>query len=144
MNAFLPIPCITESATRHVNLCKAATTKQIFQWRSHVALAFLALVISAFAGIANAQSGSDLFGGPEILSPEAAFSPEVSSVTSDAITVEFTIAEGYYLYRDKSKFTLQTADGKPLDSAIVDKTFSESTIFHDEYFGESAIFATKV
>ena len=97
-------------------------------------LALFALLISAFAGIANAQSGSDLFGGPEILSPEAAFSPEISSVTSDAITVEFTIAEGYYLYRDKSKFTLQTADGKTLDSAIVGKTFSESTIFHDEYF----------
>ena len=140
MNAFSPIHRITESATRHVNLCKTATNKQTSRWRSHVALAFLALLISVFAGIANAQSGSDLFGGPEILSPEEAFSPEVSSVTSDAITVEFTIAAGYYLYRDKSKFTLQTKDGKTLDSAIVGKTFSESTIFHDEYFGESAIF----
>ena len=140
MNAFSPNPGIATPAKRRPQRCAAAIVTQAQRWRLRVCLIGLTLLIGLIANIANAQSTSNLFGGPEPLSPEKAFSPEVSSVTADAITVEFTIAEGYYLYRDKSKFSVRTKDGEKLDSAIVGTTFSESTMLNDEFFGESAIF----
>ncbi len=142
MNAFSPIPFVMEPATRRTKRCAAdaVAVEQTSKWRSRIGLGLFALLISATASVTNAQSDNNLFGDPELLSPEEAFSPEVSNVTADAITVEFTIAEGYYLYRDKSKFTVRTSAGETLDAAIVETTFSESTIFHDEIFGDSAIF----
>ncbi len=100
----------------------------------------LTMLLSTMANVVNAQSASNLFGGPEPLSPEEAFNPEVIGVSADSIDVQFNITDGYYLYRDKSKFSVFLPDGEKLDSAIVDAAFSEASIYDDEFFGESAIF----
>jgi len=96
----------------------------IFRW-----LFVLLLVFSGFAHAAE----------PELLEPEKAFSFSARVVTPDAIEVRYVIAKGYYMYRDKFRFTLEpaaAAGGEPqLPPGIIKK---------DEFFGEVAVYRDEV
>jgi thiol:disulfide interchange protein DsbD len=93
---------------------------------------FLVVLFLVCAGFARAAE-------PELLEPEKAFVFSARVVAPDAIEVRYVIAKGYYLYRDKLRFTLEPAtalQGEPrLPPGIVKK---------DEFFGEVAVYRDEV
>lgn len=84
------------------------------------------------AGIAHAAES-------DLLEPEKAFAFSARVVAPDAIEVCYVIAKGYYLYRDKLRFSLEPATaarGEPkLPPGIVKK---------DEFFGEVSVYRDEV
>lgn len=73
----------------------------------------------------------------EYLCPDDAFRVSAEATAPDRIEVDFRIARGYYLYRDKMKFrtatdSAQAGIGRPDFPAAETKT--------DEYFGEQAVY----
>ncbi len=76
---------------------------------------------------------------PELLEPEKAFAFSARVAGPDAIEVRYVIAKGYYMYRDKFRFTLEpavVAQGDPqLPPGIKQK---------DEFFGETAVYRSEV
>ncbi|MEJ2691870.1 MAG: protein-disulfide reductase DsbD [Candidatus Thiodiazotropha sp.] len=75
----------------------------------------------------------------ELLLPDQAFQISGRAGGDDKLIVEWRIADGYYMYRDKIRF--ETDDvGFELDSP----TLSEAKIKHDEFFGDVAIYRNRV
>ena len=73
----------------------------------------------------------------DLLEPEKAFRFSARTLDSDAIEVHFAIAEGYYLYRERFKFTAQNARlGKP--------EFPAGERKKDEFFGDSEVYRKDV
>ena len=66
---------------------------------------------------------------PKLLPPEQAF--RFSARVLDAATLEarFDVADGYYLYRDKLRFTAEPVQLRPVDLPRGQRK-------HDEFFGE--------
>ena len=68
---------------------------------------------------------------PELLPPELAFLPQITHASTQAIAVNWHIEEGYYLYRDKLKLSLEhagnTESGRTLVSVGQDQ--------YDDFFG---------
>ena len=58
------------------------------------------LIAALTLGVAGAQS-------PELLEPERAFSFSARPLDATTVEVRFAIADGYYLYRDKLKLSLE-------------------------------------
>ncbi|MFK8079990.1 MAG: protein-disulfide reductase DsbD [Granulosicoccus sp.] len=98
---------------------------------------------------------ANLFGGDEPLAPEVAFAAEILSINDQAINIEFSIEEGYYLYRDKLGFTLDddsslaangsssnlsTVTDQAVDTTLGTPEFAEALVVTDDFFGEQAIF----
>ncbi len=103
----------------------------------------LVLVVTAstiFFNIASAGSLSDeidnLFGKftkdkqAEFLDPEEAFIISAAAVSENVINVQWQIAEGYYLYKDKFQFSLQGDD-----ITITDVKLPEGKLKNDPDFG---------
>jgi len=76
---------------------------------------------------------------PELLEPEKAFAFSARVATPDAIEVRYVIAKGYYMYRDKFRFTLE-----PATAAQGEPRLPPGTIKKDEFFGEVAVFRDEV
>ncbi len=76
---------------------------------------------------------------PELLDPEKAFEFSARVAGPDAIEVRYVIAKGYYLYRDKLRFSLEPATlgkgGAQLPQGLVHK---------DEFFGETRVYRDAV
>ncbi|MGB5259927.1 MAG: protein-disulfide reductase DsbD [Gammaproteobacteria bacterium] len=97
------------------------------------------------ASAANAlQSISDRLGlsGAEddFLDPDVAFQVEALEVSPGLLEVRWTIADGYYLYRDKLKVAL--ADNP--DIALGDMKLPEGKVKQDEFFGDVQVFYHEV
>jgi thiol:disulfide interchange protein DsbD len=74
-----------------------------------------------------------LFGqSDELLEPEKAFQFAARSIDARTLEVRFTIADGYYLYRDKFRFAVEGADGVVLGAP----RFPAGIRKKDEFFGE--------
>lgn len=91
----------------------------------------LALMLGLAAVPANAQL---LFGDPELLEPEKAFRIAARALDERNVEVEFKIADGYYLYRDR--FSFATESGKPL----VEVEIPRGTVKEDQFFGKTETF----
>ena len=90
---------------------------------------------AAFGGPAAAANG---FGeSPDPLPVTDAFVPRIASADRDAVALEWTIADGYYLYRDK--LGLELAGPVAGAAALGPPAHSEATVVSDEFFGDSAI-----
>lgn len=91
----------------------------------------LLLLLLLCAGFAHAAD-------PELLDPEKAFEFSARVEGPDAVEVRYVIAKGYYLYRDKLRFTLEPATlGKggaqlPPAQAKKDEFFGETWVYRDE------------
>jgi len=125
-------------------------------------IALAALAIAALTLLAlTAHSKENLLGGTDPLSPEVAFVPNTELVTDKRITITFDIEDGYYLYRDKTYFTVESATpvsefasilsvpGKNAEAAaedlmLLDAVYPEAMILDDEFFGEMAIYRNQV
>src|SRR5262245_46910691 len=68
---------------------------------------------------------------PELLEPEKAFRFEARLKDARSIEVTYRIAPGYYLYRDKFKFSLAPQDAKAGSPQL-----PPGKKKHDEFFGE--------
>jgi thiol:disulfide interchange protein DsbD len=96
----------------------------IFRWL------FVALLM--FGGIAQAAE-------PELLEPEKAFAFSARVLGPDAVEVRYVIAKGYYLYRDKFRFTME-----PASASQGEPRLPAGKIKKDEFFGEVAVFRDEV
>ena len=92
------------------------------------ALAMLAALVLAQAhaeGIPSLQ--------PKLLPPEQAFRLSARALDPSTIEARFDISDGYYLYRDKLRFTTEpTAAGQPL--------LPPGKAKHDAFFGDVDIY----
>ena len=96
-----------------------------------VALLWLALASPACAQLFKKAD--------ELLEPEKAFRFSARMVADDAIEVEFRIADGYYMYRERFRFEAQGGAvrlGKP--------EFPPGLAHKDEFFGEQQIYRKEV
>ena len=94
--------------------------KSVSPFPGLVALILL-LVSGAAAGLAD----------QEYLPPDDAFRPTGKAMAPDLISVRWDIAEGYYLYRNKFRFTVD--DG---ETELGSPRFPPAEVKQDEFFGE--------
>ena len=79
-----------------------------------------ACVTASAAGLPGVQ--------PKLLPPEQAFRFSARALDPDTIEARFDVVDGYYLYRDKLRFTLEPVAGLPTE-------LPRGTPKHDEFFG---------
>ncbi len=77
-------------------------------------------------------------GQDDLLPPDQAFSLQ-AWVEGDMIRAEYTIAPGYYMYRDAFRFEVET-EGATFDEPSV----PDGKIKHDEFFGDVEVYRNKV
>jgi len=81
---------------------------------------------------------SSLAGAAELLHPAEAFKPSVRALDGQTIEVRFEIAKGYYLYRDKFRFSVDPESVKlgtpalPRGKEKMDDTFGRVEVFYRE------------
>jgi thiol:disulfide interchange protein DsbD len=83
------------------------------------------LVVIALAVLALPASGQ-----VRPLSPDKAFLFSARAVDAQTVEARFTIADGYYLYRDKIHFAVDPASG-----ALVTPALPAGKVKQDEFFG---------
>jgi thioredoxin:protein disulfide reductase len=85
---------------------------------------------------ANAQGA---WSEEELLLPDQAFQISGSAGEDDTLVVEWRIADGYYMYRDKLHFETDS-----MGFELGTPNLPEAKIKHDEFFGDVAIYRDKV
>ena len=86
----------------------------------------LFLVFTFFISLAHAE---------EFLDPAVAFRPSLKALDGQTIEVSYEIAKGYYLYRDKFRFTV---DGETVTLGA--PTFPKGKEHNDENFGKVEVY----
>jgi len=104
--------------------------KAYFQKRLNSKLPVL-LWLALALGASSAYAQDDA-----LLPPEEAYAFE-AVVTEQGIDANWTIAEGYYLYRNKLSFALQDTAGKNIP---IDYEFPKSKLKSDSFFGEVDVY----
>jgi thioredoxin:protein disulfide reductase len=86
------------------------------------------------AGLLACAGGPTLAAEDEFLDPEVAFKGQVRAVDERTVEVSFTIAPGYYLYREQFKFAATGATLGPVDiprgKVKFDQTFQKDVETH--------------
>ena len=90
-------------------------------------LIFLCLLLLGSSAVALADD--------ELLPPEQAFKISATAVAADRLEISWTIAEGYYLYRDKMQFKSKTDQIQS-----VTPTLPDGKTKHDDNFGDVVIY----
>ncbi len=96
----------------------------------------LSLIFALLMLVSGAAAGQS---EQEYLLPDDAFRPSAEAMTPDMISIRWDIADGYYLYRNKFRFTADNGDirlGSPL--------FPPAEVKKDEFFGEVEIYRETV
>lgn len=96
--------------------------------------AFLQLLL----WITLAVPAAAIAGSHEPIDPEKAFRLSARAVDARTVAVEFEIAGGYYMYRDRFKFA--GASGAPIGGARI----PSGTIKQDQFFGRTEVFREMV
>ncbi|MGH8500932.1 MAG: protein-disulfide reductase DsbD [Gammaproteobacteria bacterium] len=95
-----------------------------------------------YAAVADAsplEALGKLFGdadGPEILPPDEAFKFSLSAQDASRLIASWRITDGYYLYRDKMRFTLRDSDGVSMGKIRLPR----SEVKVDQFFGRVQIY----
>jgi thiol:disulfide interchange protein DsbD len=92
------------------------------------------LLALAFGLVAVPATAQLLFGNSELLEPEKAFRISARALDELNVEVEFKIADGYYMYRDR--FSFATESGKPLAEVEIPR----GTVKEDQFFGKTETF----
>jgi thiol:disulfide interchange protein DsbD len=82
--------------------------------------------------------GAQWAGAADLLEPEQAFRFSARAVDGNAVEVRFAIADGYYLYRDRLRFS---AEGKP---QLGQPQLPAGIPHKDEFFGDMPIYRASV
>ena len=93
---------------------------------------FLLGALVVFVGSASAQL--QLGGGKELLDPEKAFRISVRALDLNNVEVEFKIADGYYMYRERFSFATETG------RTLADVQIPRGTPKEDQFFGRTETF----
>lgn len=99
---------------------------------------FLNLILTCCLGLALLQQSAKAQApapDEELLEPDAAFQIDGAADSADSLLIEWRIADGYYLYRDKIRFETESI-GFDLGSPLLPK----AQIKHDEFFGDVPIY----
>ncbi len=99
---------------------------------------WLAVLLLLSTLLAHATDSPGISGDDELLDPDEAFAIS-TAVNGNAVQVTWTIAPGYYLYRDRIRFSTDTTGIE-----LGDATLPAGTIKEDEFFGKLAIFRNSV
>jgi thiol:disulfide interchange protein DsbD len=67
----------------------------------------------------------------DLLQPDVAFKFSAHALDANTLEVRYKIADGYYLYRDKFKFT-----GEPATVKLGSAQFPQGDVHNDEFFGK--------
>ena len=94
------------------------------RWRHALRAAALAGVLAGLLG------PSALAQDPKLLEPERAFSFSVRPLDPATVEARFAIARGYYLYRDKLKFSLESG------SLAAPPVLPPGKVKEDQFFGK--------
>jgi len=100
-------------------------------------LRWLVLLFTLYAGLAHAAD-------PELLDPERAFEFSARVAGPDAVEVRYVIAKGYYLYRDKLRFTLEPATLGNGNATLGSAQLPQGQVHKDEFFGETRVYRDEV
>ncbi len=106
----------------------------------------LLLILLCLVPLSHAESFLDrlpLLGGAKqtvILSPDKAFGLEVSVRDTSTLLANFKITPGYYLYRDKVRFTLSGDSAKIAGVKITNVSMPKGDMKSDPTFGDMAVF----
>ncbi len=92
----------------------------------------LALLLLLCSGFVRATE-------PVLLEPEKAFAFSAYMAGPDTVEVRYVIAPGYYMYRDKFRFTLE-----PATLARGEPQLPPGKIKKDEFFGETEVYRNEV
>jgi len=93
------------------------------------------LILAIALAAAAAPAAAQLFGGADdLLQPEKAFRISARALDARNVEIEFRIADGYYMYRDRFRFA--TASGKLLAEVEIPR----GKIKEDQFFGKSETF----
>lgn len=102
-------------------------------------------LVTLLAGLWAASLATAAPTGDELLEPDAAFRPSARLVggaaggQASAIAVEYRIASGYYLYRDRMRFEVIPA-GLPITAP----EFPPAEPIDDPFLGKTAIYRDRV
>ncbi|MDR0439704.1 MAG: protein-disulfide reductase DsbD [Candidatus Accumulibacter sp.] len=83
-------------------------------------------------------AASALAAGQEPLPPELAFRPSARALDGETVEVRFKIADGYYLYRDKFRFSTASEAARlgqpvlPQGRKVADETFGDVEVYDGE------------
>lgn len=101
-----------------------------------MSIAGAARLLAAAAAIASAPASAQLLPAPanELLDPEKAFRISARALDERNVEVEFKIADGYYMYRDR--FSFATESGKPLAEVEMPR----GKLKEDAFFGKTETF----
>lgn len=75
----------------------------------------------------------------ELLDPEIAFRFSARLISSDTLEVHYRIAVGYYMYRDRYRFSVQ-----PESIGLGEAQFPPGQWYEDEFFGASEVYRDEV
>jgi thiol:disulfide interchange protein DsbD len=89
------------------------------------------VLLASHVGTAAAQ--------PKLLPPEQAFRLSARALDTRTLEASFVIANGYYLYRDKLRFALET-DGQQLEAT----SLPPGKLKDDEFFGRVETYRDRV
>jgi thiol:disulfide interchange protein DsbD len=101
-------------------------------------LSSLAVFVGMFAGPASSQLGES-----EFLPPDQAFRVEAVAQGADMIRVDFLVTPGYYLYRHRFTFGLDTSAVTPT-AKLGSPDIPEGEWKEDEFFGRQQVFLEAV
>jgi thiol:disulfide interchange protein DsbD len=87
----------------------------------------VALAAAGLSG-AGAAAGADV--RPKLLEPERAFAFSVQALDDRTVEARFAVASGYYLYREKLRFTVEPA------RLAFPPTLPAGKVKDDEFFGK--------
>jgi len=107
-----------------------------FLTRFSLIFSLLALSFIAQAEIPPDQTGIT---DDEPLPPEQAYPLSTSATAADMVRAEWNIVDGYYLYREKFKFTSNTPG-----ITLGDPVFPPGKMKHDEFFGNVETYRGKI
>ncbi len=94
--------------------------------------------IDALSNFGKSLGFGNGYSDDEFLEPDQAFQLITTAGEDNAVRLDFTVAEGYYLYRDKIRIIL--ADDHPKSIRIGDLRLPQGKIKADEYFGDVPVF----
>ena len=101
----------------------------------------IVLLLLSLALAAPAAAQLKLGGGADnLLEPEKAFRFSARALDASSVEVTFAIADGYYMYRERFKFT---ADGNPA-VRLGAPEFPRGLAHKDEFFGETQVYRKNV
>lgn len=102
------------------------------------AAASITVALSTSSSVLDSLRG--LFSGtnsePKLLSPEEAFQVAVSARNRDTLVARLTVADGYYLYRDRIAFHIES----PSRVAVADVSMPSGKLKDDPTFGRVEIY----